>query len=69
MEYSLLLIQEIWRLVQSGDNAALDELVSRFEPLIISLSRFKGVRDEDIAQDIRETLVRAIKRHKSKSDH
>lgn len=69
MEYSLLLIQEIWRLVQSGDNAALDELVLRFEPLIISLSRFKGVRDEDIAQDIRETLVRAIKRHKSKPDH
>lgn len=64
MEWSVLSIRQLWTLVQSGDNDALDELVMRFEPLIVSLSRIRGKQDEDIAQDIRETLVRAVKRHK-----
>ena len=68
MEYSILSIRELWPLVQGGDKDALDELVLRFEPLIVSLSRIKGERDEDIAQDIRETLVRAVKRHKMTPD-
>lgn len=64
MEWSVLNIRQLWTLVHSGDKDALDELVMRFEPLIVSLSRIRGRQDEDVAQDIRETLVRAVKRHK-----
>ena len=51
-------------LANEENQQALAELVVRFDPLIKSESKFYGQIDEDIAQDIRETLFRALKKKK-----
>ena len=62
MDYTKLDIETLWELVNEKDQLALAELVVRFDPLIKSESKFYGQIDEDIAQDIRETLFRALKK-------
>ena len=62
MDYTKLDIETLWELVNEKDQQALSELVVRFDPLIKSESKFYGQIDEDIAQDIRETFVKALKR-------
>jgi len=62
LDYTKLDIETLWELVNEKDQQALSELVVRFDPLIKSESKFYGQIDEDIAQDIRETFVKALKR-------
>lgn len=62
MDYKHLSIEALWTLVNENNYGALEELLLRFEPLIRSESRLFGKFDEDIAQDIRETFVRALKK-------
>jgi len=62
VDYTKLDIETLWELVNEKDQLALAELVVRFDPLIKSESKFYGQIDEDIAQDIRETLFRALKK-------
>lgn len=62
MDYTKLDIETLWQLVNEKDQQALAELIVRFEPLIRSESKFHGCIDEDIAQDIRETFIRALKK-------
>ncbi|WP_068963342.1 helix-turn-helix domain-containing protein [Desulfosporosinus sp. BG] len=62
MDYAKLDIKTLFQLVNEKDPQALAELLVRFEPLIKSKSKYNGHVDEDIAQDIRETLFRALKK-------
>jgi len=62
MDYTKLDIETLWELINKNDQQALAELIVRFDPLIKSESKFYGQIDEDIAQDIRETLFRALKK-------
>jgi len=62
VDYTKLDIETLWELVNEKDQLALAELVVRFDPLIKSESKLYGQIDEDIAQDIRETLFRALKK-------
>ena len=61
MDYTKLDIETLWELSNEKDQQALAELIVRFDPLIKSESKFYGQIDEDIAQDIRETFVKALK--------
>jgi len=62
VDYAKLDIKTLFQLVNEKDPQALVELLVRFEPLIKSRSKYHGHVDEDIAQDIRETLFRALKK-------
>ena len=62
MDYTKLDIETLWELINEKDQQAIAELIVRFDPLIKSESKLYGQLDEDIAQDIRETLFQALKR-------
>lgn len=57
----------LFQLVNQNDWPAIEELLSRFEPLIKSKSRVNGCIDDDIAQDIRETFFRALRNKSNKT--
>lgn len=62
MDYTQLDFETLWQLLVQNDPKALAELLVRFEPLIKSKSYMHGRIDEDIAQDIREAFIRALKK-------
>jgi len=62
LDYTKLDIETLWELINEKDQQAIAELIVRFDPLIKSESKLYGQLDEDIAQDIRETLFQALKR-------
>lgn len=62
VDYAKLDIETLFQLVNQNDQQALEELLVHFEPLIKSESKLHGQLDEDIAQDIRETFFRALKK-------
>lgn len=62
MDYTQLDFETLWECLFQNDPQALAELLNRFEPLIKSKSYMYGRFDEDIAQDIREAFIRALKK-------
>ena len=62
MDYKQLDFETLWQRLVQNDPQALAELLVRFEPLIKSKSYMHGRIDEDIAQDIREAFIRALKK-------
>ncbi|HVJ50102.1 helix-turn-helix domain-containing protein [Desulfitobacterium sp.] len=63
MDYAQLDFETLWQFLDLNDQQALAELLVRFEPLIRSESKLHGRIDEDIAQDIREAFIRALKKN------
>jgi hypothetical protein len=62
MNYEELGLHDLWKLLVDGDDGAYHEVLRRFMPLIISESKMNGLFNEDVFQDIREELMRAIQK-------
>lgn len=63
MSYTKCDIPTLLRLASNGDQDALTEVLNRFDPLISIESQVHGHLNEDMAQDVRESLIKAIKAH------
>lgn len=62
MSYGELTTEELWDLVLRGNESAIGELVSRLDLVILAESKIYGQVNEDVAQDVREKLIRAIRK-------
>ncbi|AFQ44254.1 helix-turn-helix domain-containing protein [Desulfosporosinus meridiei] len=62
MDYDQLDFETLWELLKQNDEQALVQVLIRFDSLIKSKSRVNGRINEDIAQDIREAFVKALKK-------
>ncbi len=48
---------------QQGDEAALEEIITRFLPAVKKYSRCMGYEQDDAVQDLREVLIKVIKNY------
>lgn len=62
MNYKTMPLPLLLKNTASGDELASEELLSRFNGLIISESKMNGIPIEDVSQDIKAELIQAIKR-------
>ena len=60
MNYEDMSSDEVWQCVCNGDQHASEEWIRRFEKVILAESKLYGRVNEDVAQDVREKLIRAI---------
>lgn len=61
-DYSKMDVDSLWKTILAGDEEALEELIIRLEKVILAESRLYGRVHEDVAQEIREKLVQAIRK-------
>lgn len=67
MDYSQMDIDSLWKVILTGNEQALGELIGRFDKLIRAQSKIFGHVHEDIAQEIKEKLVQAIRKELNRS--
>lgn len=67
MNYEELDLHTLWTLMMNDDDNAYNEVLRRFNPLIVSESKMNGFFNEDVFQDIRAELLMAIKKELSKN--
>jgi hypothetical protein len=53
---------DLWKNILLGDDKAMAELILRLENVILAESKLNGQVHEDVAQEIREKLIRAIRK-------
>jgi len=62
MCYLKINTDQLWKFVCKGDEEALGELVRRLDRVILAESRVYGKVNDDVAQEIREKLIKAVKK-------
>ena len=65
MNYEELDLHSLWKLMMDDDDNAYNEVLRRFNPLIVSELKMDGLFNEDVFQDIRAELLMAIKKELS----
>ncbi|EPZ53161.1 helix-turn-helix domain-containing protein [Alicyclobacillus acidoterrestris] len=69
MSCSEIDLHKLLEMSANGDEGASEELVIRFNRLIQKESFMNGMPNEDVAQDIRAELIRAVqRRYKAKQN-
>lgn len=61
-------IKDVLARAKAGDAKAMEDILLRFDRLIRKVSMDHGVVDEEIAQEVREELVRKVRRRIEKTE-
>ena len=62
MNYRDMDLPSLLKQMAVGDEMASEELLRRFNGLIVSESKMNGIPLEDVSQDIKAELIQAIQR-------
>lgn len=60
----MMMVQQLLKQARNGDIDALEMLLERYKPLMLSLSYVNGKFDEDLYQDYQEIFVQIAKNKK-----
>ncbi|MCC7570585.1 helix-turn-helix domain-containing protein [Candidatus Micrarchaeota archaeon] len=61
-------LKELVLRAQQGDKAAMEEILTRFLPVVKKYTRYMGYEQDDATQDLREVLIKIIKNYPLSKD-